>query len=291
MAIKLEMLRYFRAAAELGSLSEAANAVGRTPSAVSMMLRQFEDELGAALFETGRKSRLTPLGEAVYTEVRRELDHFDRTVDRITALSRAEMGLVRIAATPSLVAMVLPDIIANFLREYPGVRIDLRDMNSAAVLTALEQDEADIGLATMATAPTLDSSPFLTDRFGLVCRTDHPLAQDWDSLTWADLAEVDFIDNDLCGLIRSPDFMSIRARSRLSAPNTASLLALVRAGLGVTVLPELVARANPIGVTFLPLADPLARRDVSLICQPAHRLGPVAAAFARQLLAVAPARG
>ena len=63
--IKIEMLRVFRAVAEQGSLARAADVLGRTPSAVSMMLSQFEWHIGAPLFETDRKNRLTTLGALV----------------------------------------------------------------------------------------------------------------------------------------------------------------------------------------------------------------------------------
>jgi DNA-binding transcriptional LysR family regulator len=62
MAIEIEMLRCFQAAA----------ALVRTPSAVSMMLAQFEDHIGEALFQTARKSRLTPLGDLILAEAQRE---------------------------------------------------------------------------------------------------------------------------------------------------------------------------------------------------------------------------
>ena len=61
MAIKLEMLRYFVEVAKTGNLSQAAERLGRSPSALSMMLKQFEEHLGAPLFETDRKSNLTLL--------------------------------------------------------------------------------------------------------------------------------------------------------------------------------------------------------------------------------------
>ena len=108
MAIKLEMLRCFRTVAEQGSLADAAEVLGRTPSAVSMMLRQFEDHIGAPLFESARKSRLTPLGELIFSEARRELAHFDRTIAAIEGISRAEAGHVRLAVTPSVGQVIMP---------------------------------------------------------------------------------------------------------------------------------------------------------------------------------------
>ena len=75
MAIKIEMLRNFVAVAELGNLNDAAERLGRTASAVSMSLKQLEDHLGAPLFETDRKNRLTALGQFTFAEGRREVDH------------------------------------------------------------------------------------------------------------------------------------------------------------------------------------------------------------------------
>ena len=80
MAIKIEMLRCFAAVARSGNLADAAETLGRTPSAVSMMLKQFEEHLGAPLFESERKSRLSALGRFALDEAMRELDHFERTI-------------------------------------------------------------------------------------------------------------------------------------------------------------------------------------------------------------------
>ncbi|MEM9581191.1 MAG: LysR family transcriptional regulator, partial [Pseudomonadota bacterium] len=98
MAIKLDMLNCFVAVARHGSLAEASSALGRTPSAVSMMLKQFEDHIGSALFETARKSRLTPLGQLIFEEASREVAHFKASVSVIEGLSRSEFGYLRLAA-------------------------------------------------------------------------------------------------------------------------------------------------------------------------------------------------
>ena len=102
--MKLEMLRVFQTTAAHGSLARAAEALGRTPSAVSMMLLQLEQEVGGALFEAGRKSRLTPLGLLVLEESRRANEAFERSVGAIRRYATATGGLVRIAAVPLLAA-------------------------------------------------------------------------------------------------------------------------------------------------------------------------------------------
>ncbi len=280
MAIKIEMLRCFHAVVEYGRLSDAADALGRTPSAVSMMLKRFEDHIGAPLFETTRKARLTPLGERILIEARRELEHFDRTLSNIDGLSRAEMGHVRVAVTPSVAAVILPSIIQRFIARHPKVRIDVRDMNSAAVQQDLLHERADIGLASIGRVPGLQRSRLFADPFGVVCRADNPLAQDWSGLTWRDLSDVSFIANGLCSQISDSEFKPLLARSQLMVPNTSSLLALVRAGVGITLLPRLAVLPGYADLAFLPLANTDVQREVWLVTQSSHLLTPAARAFA-----------
>ncbi|SDF25550.1 LysR family transcriptional regulator [Limimaricola pyoseonensis] len=283
MAIKIEMLRCFCAVVQQGSLNEAANQLGRTPSAVSMMLKQFEEHVGAALFETARKSRLTPLGGMIYGEARREIEHFGRTVEAIEGLSRAEAGQVRLAVTPSVATAILPAVIRHFRRDHPKVRIDMRDMDSASVQRELESERADIGLASIAAAPGFERKLLFSDPFGVVCTPGDALAARGDAVGWDDLAGRDFIANGLCRLIEDAAFAPILDGALMSVPNTASLLALVRGGVGLTLLPRRAVPRDDEGLAFLPLAESEARRHLYLVSQPRRLLPPAARAFLRVL--------
>ncbi len=279
MAIKIEMLRCFQAVADHGSLADAAATLGRTPSAVSMMLRQFEDHVGAPLFESARKSRLTPLGEMALIEARRELAHFDRTVASIEGLSRAELGHVRLAVTPSVAQVIMPPILREYRTAHPGVRIDMRDTDSASVQRELMSERADIGMASLRHIPGFERELIFSDRFGVVCPVDHPLATNWSELTWADLDGVDFIANGLCANIHDEGFAPILDASPLMVLNTASILSLVRAKVGVTILPELAVLPEFLDLEFLPLVDSKARREVWMVTPPTHMLTPAAKAL------------
>lgn len=279
MAIKIEMLRCFHMVAEYGSLGDAADALGRTPSAVSMMLKQFEDHIGAPLFESTRKSRLTPLGEMIYAEASRELAHFDRTVQAIEGLSRAEQGHVRVAVTPSVAQTVMPPILEAYLKQHPGVSIEMIDTDSRSVHRELVSERADIGIASLAPIPGFERELAFTDAFGVVCPVDHPLARNWTRLSWNDLDGVNFIANGLCSQIRDEGFVPILESSRLMVRNTASILSLVRAGVGVTLLPELAILPEYDDLEFLPLTDSTARREVYIVTPPDTMLTPAARAL------------
>lgn len=283
MAIKIEMLRCFRAAADHGSLADAAQQLGRTSSAISMMLRQFEDHIGAPLFESARKSRLTPLGEMVLVETRRELEHFDRTVKSIEGMSRAEQGQVRLAVTPSVAQAILPKILQGFMLRHPGVQIDMRDTDSASVQRELTAERADIGMATLRQMPGFDRELIFSDRFGVVCPADSPLARDWSELTWKNIEGMNFIANGLCFHIADEGFAPILNASNLMVPNTASILSLVRAGVGITILPELAVLPEVADLAFLPLADCSARREVWMVTPSGHMLTPAAQAMANAI--------
>lgn len=283
MAIKIEMLRCFGTVAEHGSLSEAAAALGRTPSAVSMMLRQFEEHVGAPLFETSRKSRLTPLGEMILAEARRELSHFDRTVTAIEGLSRAEQGHVRLAVTPSVAQAVMPPILQCYLRQHRGVSVEMVDTDSRSVHRELTSERADIGIGSLPEMPGFERHLAFTDAFGVVCPHDHPLAATRKLLRWSDLGDHGFIANGLCSHVKDAAFQPILTASRLMVRNTTSLLSLVRAGLGVTLLPELLVLRGHGDLAFLPLAESTARRDVWIVTPPVAMLTPAARALVQAI--------
>ncbi len=244
-----------------------------------MMLKQFEEHVGSALFETARKSRLTPLGDLILIEARREVAHFENTVSVIEGLSRAELGYLRLAVTPSVATTVLPPVIFRFAQKYPKIQIDLRDMDSVTVARELDRERADIGIGSLSEVEGMRRTELFSDAFGLVCRKDDPLAKDWDKLSWRTMGDQPIIANGLCKHISDPDFATILARSRLMVPNTASLLGLVRQGIGITVLPQL-AVANVLDeFAFLPLADVEARRTVHLMSRPNSLLMPAAREF------------
>ncbi|MBT5929463.1 MAG: LysR family transcriptional regulator [Rhodobacteraceae bacterium] len=283
MAIKIDMLRCFQAVANHGSLAAAATVLGRTPSAISMTLKQFEEHIGAPLFETARKARLTPLGALILTEAQRELGHFDRTIQAIEGLSQAKLGSVRLAVTPSVAQTVLPPVLQRFMQDHPKVRIDLRDMDSTAVADELIHDRADIGLASIASLPGFERQILFSDAFGVVCRADHPLSQNWHDLSWADLQGVDFIVNGLCAQISDEAFQPVLDAARLTVRNTASLLGLVQAGMGLTLLPRLAVLPGFNDLCFLPLRDTTVRRTVWMVTPLRQMVPPAVRAFAEVL--------
>ena len=106
-----------------------------------------------------------------------------------------------------------------------------------------------------------------------------PLARAWSHLTWADMAGYELISNGLCKNIRDDGFQPILEASTLMVRNTASILSLVRAGAGVTILPELAILPEFLDLEFLPLQDCSVRREVWMLSQPDALMTPAARAL------------
>ena len=282
MAIKLEMLRVFRTVAEKGSLAGAADVLGRTPSAISMMLAQLEDDIGAPLFETDRKSKLSPLGQLVLDESSRATDAFGRSIDAIRRHAASLAGTVRVAAVPSAVVTVLPRVIAAFRAERPDVRLEISDVDSASVRRRVMLDEADIGIISAASGDRSGGTAILQDDLGIACRSGGRIANQAlgrDAPSW-DLLQLEaLIANPLCGLVSHPAVAEAIEACNLEARNTTALLSFVRAGLGATILPRSAVDGDQDNLTFVVPVDPGTRRELRKISRSDGRFSPAAAAF------------
>ena len=285
MAIKIEMLRNFVAVAELGNLNDAAERLGRTPSAVSMALKQLEDRLGAPLFESDRKNRLTALGRFTLAEGRREVEQFNYCIEAITAFAQARIGIVRVGAVPSVTTAILPKVVNAFLVDRPDVVIHVRDMDSTTVVREVEMKRIDIGIASGGTdIQAISARRLFSDRFGVVCGAEHPLSHAAHPLEWAELRPYRMISNASGRQIKHPIFRELDDAAHLRIRNTSSVLGMVRAGVGVTVLPRLAVDGDDKGVRFLPLADPYAKRHVNILTRSPAELPPVAMHFEQAIV-------
>lgn len=263
--IKLEHLRQFQVTCQSNSLAEAAERLHRTPSAVSMTLKQIEAELGGPLFEGDRKRELTALGQFVYARAQRALGEYQRTLDDIADFARGDEGLLRVAAVPSAARQQLPEAIAHCLRARPALRIELRDSDSGAVQRAVLDGDADIGIASLPRdASALHHQLLHREPFVCLAHPQHPLARGRAPLRWRQLQPHRFIDNGLCAQIDHPAVRALSAAARLRVHNVASLLALVHRDLGVTLLPR-SAVPDDCGLQPLALGDKRALRELYLM--------------------------
>ncbi|SEQ83279.1 DNA-binding transcriptional regulator, LysR family [Loktanella sp. DSM 29012] len=272
MSIKLEMLRVFRTVAETGTLAAAARALNRTPSAISMTLAQLESDIGAPLFETDRKSRLTPLGRLVLEESSRATETFDKSTLAIRRHALSSAGIVRVAAVPSATVSLIPDVIALFRKTHAKVRIEISDVDTGAVRRRVQRDEADIGIISARKGEVSHGEVIACDDLGIVCKEGGAVhqahlaqggASDWDVLLREPL-----IANPLCRLVGEPMIDAAMTASTLEARNTTAILSFVRRGFGVSILPYEAVQSQPEGVEFfVPAKATVVQRELRKIRQ------------------------
>ncbi len=278
--IKLEALRVFVTVAEAGNIRDAAERLGRTPSAVSMALKQLEGEVGAPLFETDRKNMLTALGTFVFETARAQIEGFDRSIEAIRAYAEHRIGRLSLACVPSVAINLVPEVLRDFIAASAGVEVELFDVDSTAVAALVESGQVELGIGGQPPArATVEFTPLFSDRFALVCRADSPLASLRRPIDWPDLADEVLIRNGASDRLGAPQYRAMAHRAPLMVHNVNSLIAIVEAGLGVTLLPALSTAGLSANVRTCELADASATRVVGLIRRRRTSLSPVAATF------------
>lgn len=267
MAIKTEMLRYFVGVAEAGNLASAAKTLQRSPAAVSMMLKQFEEELGAPLFQTDRKSHLTEVGVYTLAEAKRELSHFESTISSIKHFAESGEGQVRTAVIPAVAANLMPNVVKSLRKENLNILVDIDDLTNDAVIAGVRAETVDIGIVNDLVvwgSSNVKHSTLLTDRIGLLCKRDSEIGRK-ENLYWSDVSKSEMIWHFLCNKINEPAVKKASANARLRVVSALSIQAFVRSGDYVSPIPELAAISLPSDLVFRVPEGNVYTRNVHLI--------------------------
>ncbi len=283
IAFDLNDLHAFRAVAELGNFSRAAEAVHISQPAFSRRIDKLEQALGVRLLDRStRRVSLTAVGRDFARKVQVLLDDLDVTLLGLRGVAATRTGEVTIACVPSTVYYYVSQVVQRFRGQYPKIRVKVLDAGANEVLGAVLRGEADFGLNFIGSQePELEFSPLREERFVAACRRDHPLAKK-RRVAWADLAAYDFIavaqssgnrlllDQALAGL-------AVRPVTVCEAQHVTTMLGLVEAGLGVAAVPAMAmpGQDHPLLVS-VPLDSPVVTRHVGLIRRSGRTLAPAA---------------
>lgn len=285
--IRMEALRTFVEVASHGNIRDAAERLFRTPSAVSMTLKQIEDTLGTALFQSDRKSLLTETGQFLLETATVLLRDYDRTMELVADHAHARRGRLRLASVPSVAAHLLPRALELFLRDRPLVEIELVDTDSTDVRHLVETGQADIGIAGASEpAAVLHFEGLFSDPLLLIARSDAGLGHPGQPLTWSQIEGQQIILNETLRGLESEPFQRLASASRLSVRNVTSLLAMIQGGMGVSLLPALATVNLPGTLSALQVDDLACRRKVGIYRRAGHIESPLVQAFAKLFCAM-----
>ena len=199
--IDLTSLQLFVAVCELGSIGRAAEREFIAASAVSKRLSDLEATVDTALlYRHSRGVTLTPAGESLLHHARNVLYGLERMQGELSEYADGVRGHVRIHANMSAIVQFLPEDLGVFARKHGQVKIDLQEQLSPAVLAAVQEGTADIGICSMAymplgngqATPVLQHRPYREDRLVVVVPEQHALAHS-DSVAFADVLEWDIV--------------------------------------------------------------------------------------------------
>jgi DNA-binding transcriptional LysR family regulator len=179
--VELTPLRYFRAIAEAGHMTRAAEALGVTQPALSAVVRKLEDEVGAALLHrTGKGVALTDAGRVFLARAEESLRAADEAIAQVRELVGLEQGSIRLGGGATAITYLLPSVISHFLHKHPGLRFYVREAGSRTVGEAVFAGELDLGVVTLPVdlpgSRELLVTPWIEDELRLITPPGHRLA-------------------------------------------------------------------------------------------------------------------
>jgi LysR family hydrogen peroxide-inducible transcriptional activator len=269
--LTLKQFRYFEALARHGHFRHAAESCAISQPALSMQIRELEDSLGAALFErSARQVRITGFGEQFALRVREIL----RSVDELEDLARATRdrlaGRIRIGVIPTIAPYLLPAIIGNLTREFPGIDIHVRETLTQKLIDELAEGRLDTAIVALPVSePSLTEIALFEEDFVLV----RPGKDEGKPVPNAeDLSQMKLLllEEGHCFRDQALSFCNIQPeqpRDGLDASTLSTLVQMVSAGIGVTVIPEMAVvvetRSTPVSVARF--REPQPSRTIGMV--------------------------
>jgi LysR family transcriptional regulator, hydrogen peroxide-inducible genes activator len=269
--ITLKQLRYVDALARHGHFGQAAEVCAVTQPALSMQIKELEEGLGARLFERGaRQVRLTGLGEEFVARARDILRAVDELSDVVRTRRDGPGGRLRLGVIPTIAPYLLPRLIRDLAARYPGVDLQVRETQTERLIAELSEGRLDTALVALPVSePSLDEVALFSEGFVLVrpeTEADRPVPS---PETLPDM-QLLLLEEGHCFRDQALEVCGLRGGARRAGFDGSSLSTLVQmvgAGIGVTLIPEMAVavetRGAPVAIQRFEGARPA--RTVGMI--------------------------
>lgn len=245
MNYTLRQLRVFVAVAQHGSFSQAGQVIGLSQSAVSHSIKELEAEMGIRLLDrTTREVILTSAGQQLATRLERLLEELNTTLFDARSFGQQRSGTVRVAASQTISAHLMPQCLAASQLRYPEIKVMLRDRPQQWVLQSVRDAEVDFGIVVgPLTAGEFESEPILAEPFLLLCRQDDVLAQAdeirWQMLNGRTMVLQDYASGSRVLIDEALKQQQVTAEIVQEIGHPTTLYPMVEAGIGISILPAL----------------------------------------------------
>jgi len=270
----LKQLQYLVALKDHGHFGRAAEACFVTQSTLSAGIRELETLIGVTLVErTRRVVRFTPLGDRVADKARRVLREAEELGDLARAAGRPLSGDMRMSVIPTIAPFMLPRILPRLRRDYPDLKLFLREEPSGAACEGLHNGRTDCVLLALPYACGEVSSQFLFEDRLFVAGLESEIGDASRSINADDIDETRLLlledghclkDHALAACNRP----ELRAEATMLGTSLHTIVQMVDNGLGVTMLPEMALKAGILdhtGLTARPLEAANPARRIALV--------------------------
>ena len=267
----LKQLRYFEALARHGHFGRAADACAISQPALSMQIKELEEAIGLSLFERGaRQVRLSTFGAEFAQRVRDIL----RSVDELGDLARAAqdrlVGRLRIGVIPTVAPYLLPTIIGNLTRMYAGVDIHVRETMTPRLIQELADGRLDTAIVALPVSePSFTEVALFTENFVLVRPGEDAGKPVPDRAKLREMRLL-LLEEGHCFRDQALSFCNMNStlpRELLDGSSLSTLVQMVGAGIGVTLIPEMAVavETRSASVTVAQFKAPQPSRTIGMI--------------------------
>lgn len=269
--LTLKQFRYFEALAREGHFGRAAEACAISQPALSMQIKELEETLGADLFErSARQLRLTGFGEAFAVRVREVLRSVDELSDFARSAEGSFLSQLRIGIIPTIAPYLLPKIIGHLTHEYPSLDIQIRETQTEKLIQELEEGRLDTAiLALPISEPSFSEIELFNEEFVLVRNMDDEAKPVPDIDTLREMRLL-LLEEGHCFRDQALSFCNIRSglpREGLEGSSLSTLVQMVGAGIGVTLIPEMAVpvETKSADVSIARFKKPKPQRTIGMV--------------------------
>lgn len=279
-------IRAFLAVARLGSFTRAASELHVSQPALTVQIRQLEESLKVRLFDRNKRQVvLTQIGRDLLPSLAQVLTDLESVMSASQDLANLRRGSVSVACLPSVAAGLLPMAIRRFAADYPDIAVHVSDVVAERIVQLVKAEEVDFGIGSrLGPDRDVDVIDFLTDQLCVFFPEDHPLAR----RPRPALRDVVAYPLILTGRGTSARTMIDRVLEKeeleitlaCEANYMSTAIGLVRAGLGVSILPESAVHAAACeGIGMAAIQTPGLTRKIGIIGKRNRSLSPAAESF------------
>ncbi|RYX91792.1 MAG: LysR family transcriptional regulator [Comamonadaceae bacterium] len=282
MRINFKLLGAFLAVAENSSFRKAAEQLSVSLPAVSMQVKQLEEQLGMALFQrTTRKVELTREGEKLMISARKAMAELETGLSELQQAADVQQGHLSFGCVPTVAGSRLPAILTEFARKFPGISVRVRELAHPDLLEAVRKREVDFGIGPTAERKgELDFAPIFVDEYAALLPKGY-LDGGRAGISLRELAKMPLLTLSSSTLFRSHldealHDSGVAADFNYEFTHVSTLVAMAEAGLGIGILPR-IAVPRKTTLKTVRITNPSISRTLAIITIRGHSLSPAAA--------------